>query len=210
MLFTVCSQTCYDKLRPRPSYYHTSRKLRPWYYLQSRHWRPCYYIKSRPVRPCYDTKSRPVRPCYDNKSRPWRPCYYSQSRQWRPRYYLLSSKIRQVTTSTSLSVVLTRDIFLHARTMQKNITSLRQHSPTMMVSAAPSEIKSPHKNRRRYKTSDAACFKYTTKATLVQHDRLDSSYFLRSPHTTTMPILLHFWHGTTWWEFDLFAVGKLI
>ena len=68
-------------------------------------------------------------------------------------------------TTTSLSVVLTRDIFLHVRTMQKNITSPRQHSPTMTVSAGPSEMSSPHKNHRRYKTSDATQSKDTPKTT---------------------------------------------
>ena len=64
-----------------------------------------------------------------------------------------------------LSVVLTRDIFLHVRTMQKNTTYPRQHSPTMTVSAGPSEIRSPHKNHRRYKTSDATQSKGTPKTT---------------------------------------------
>ena len=67
---------------------------------------------------------------------------------------------------TSLNVVLLRLTFFTCTHHAKNITSPRQHSPTMTVSAGPSEIHSPHKNHRRYKTSDATRFKYTTKATI--------------------------------------------
>ena len=66
---------------------------------------------------------------------------------------------------TSLNVVLKRDIFLHLCTMQKSITSLHQHSPTMTVSARPSEIHSPHKNHCRYITSDATQTKDTPNTT---------------------------------------------
>jgi hypothetical protein len=109
---------------------------------------------------------------------------------------------------TSLSGVLTRDIF--SSMYHVNIHHmLHQHSPTMRISAASSEISLPHKKHCRYNTS-ATTQPTDTSMTTTFPAQLPQIFVFFGEQIPPPPcqFCYIFCHGTMCRKIDLFPIGK--